>query len=447
MKKQTENSETIPATNLPEKKRVHVDKLLVQKGLGQFARNSGVSRDELRQDISSRSTDLDVNSMHLNEQMKQVEAQIAELKTEIESQNARIDELQTEITQSYQNEFGLKAGLARRRKQRELRSLLRSVDGLNVKMYQLQVGQINLRSKIKHDYLRNGSYYESSALVDASQAGVKINRGADTQDELDEAVWEKAMRIIGIDTNVLYTKEAILPLTALSSEDLAQNAASYPEMSWELDPESIQQAKNVLMSLPLIHGRDYDDQHGNEELPSRDLVPLVVVEKEQEKDDTSIQDLGGRTFALDRQLGLDQYVFMSWGWPYSDVDDNFIFISPSLLLDDRCIVTPHDVVETVQTDRLSANNIVRPKDFDNIDEYLASAVTGKDWVEIVARRLAKHIKENPDTPANLGDLNLGEIKFQGTVHQENQIGALDHSDLHVYADKTLDPINRFIKKP
>ncbi len=144
-----------------------------------------------------------------------------------------------------------------------------------------------------------------------------------------------------------------------------------------------------------------------------------------------------------RQADLDEFVFMSWGGIYADHGSFLggsryaVLIEPDLLQDPHCVVTPTDIAQHVDDgvmdrglelgDRQDARELR--------DEYFGKMVTGRDWLEIEARRIAKRVADGEISLDDLGKLSaddLGEVKFFGEVPRSAVIASLDTHDSKEY---------------
>lgn len=211
----------------------------------------------------------------------------------------------------------------------------------------------------------------------------------------------------------------------ISPEQLARNAAAYPEMSWEVDESLLANARQRLLQLPLVH-RTSAPRFGSQPVEQPWLydtpVPFSYLPSE-------IGDQHGNTLRLDEDLDLDEFVFMSWGGVF-DRTANFlagkryaVLIDPRILLDSRCVATPDDISDLVDVEEtlegLDSEDqaVVR-------EEYINKMVSGRDWLEIMARRMAKSMAEGKTLPT-IKASTLGEIKFHGQIPASAIIASLD----------------------
>lgn len=213
----------------------------------------------------------------------------------------------------------------------------------------------------------------------------------------------------------------------VSAEKLSENAAKYPEMSYEIDSQLLEQVRQKLLKLPLVHRtktRELVSGPVKTEGGFRSPVPYSWLTQ------ASNQKAAGNTHGLDLQNDLDEYVFMSWGGIYGERNSFLagsryaVLVSSDLLMDPRCVVTPLDVAGVVSGKIMDRGLVVSDWSAarDLRDEYFDKMVTGADWVEIESRRIAKRIV---DGNASIDD--LGEIKFLGEVPHSSVIASVDTS--------------------
>jgi hypothetical protein len=142
------------------------------------------------------------------------------------------------------------------------------------------------------------------------------------------------------------------------------------------------------------------------------------------------------TYLLDKQLNLDEYVFMSWGRPHSSYLEQCILIDPKILFDEACVVTPQDIADQLRSHKVSLSGVSQMSQLSIIEEaYLSTVVSGKDWLEIIARRYAKEMLENPTLIAPIELTNtftLGEIKYRREIPRWAILGIMQVSDLEEY---------------
>lgn len=215
----------------------------------------------------------------------------------------------------------------------------------------------------------------------------------------------------------------------LSAEQLDRNAAAYPEMKMDLDQAKIDQAKPMLMKLPLVH-RTRAQRLSSEPVEGHTLYDGPTPSSYL-SDDIRQHD---NTYALDEELGLDDFVFLSWGAVYPEEVSSFLagsqfamLVDATALLDSGCLVTPHDIASSV-SDRTMTEGLeaVRPVDREQVEsEYLDKIVRGCDWLEIEARRIVARSLADPTGELELTTETMGEIKYKGEIPRSRIIAVID----------------------
>jgi hypothetical protein len=216
----------------------------------------------------------------------------------------------------------------------------------------------------------------------------------------------------------------------VSPSDIVNNVQNYPEMQKELSIGqllAVQAIKDSLMSIELTHSTNAPLQS----ILAKGIHPASYDERH----------LSENTFAFDRSLGLDEYVFMHWGEfnPYSHYGVRVIGVSPKELIhSSQMIATPMDVVRYSRDIDLT-KSIVEHESHGartTMDRYFSEIVRGQDWLEIVGRRVLERVIKDDLSYQKYGHLDyphydpvtvykmhnkvhLGELKYYGTVHSEN----------------------------
>lgn len=267
----------------------------------------------------------------------------------------------------------------------------------------------------KHQY-ENQDIYFNAAIIEASKDGVNIV--TEDTDALVKATWQQDHIPEG---GHIYSPIEHLTIADISTEELEANLHSYPEMSWDIPEEEILRAKELYLSIPLTHATE-----------SRPLIEAICDKRidtgilcHKQLDDanvlsTSYSDDGikGFSFDTDKAMGLDNYVFMCSGPAYTrkvhDELASVIMINPAIQLDDACIVTPNDLLR--QTSVNSSSGIESDTHVKEFQDYRASMVSGRGWVELMARRIAKFSENNPGMQYPVDSaFTFGEIKYRGEV--------------------------------
>lgn len=238
------------------------------------------------------------------------------------------------------------------------------------------------------------------------------------------------------------------------AERIAENERRFLDSAPEVDPAALEEAKLRLSQLYLIHATDQGSYL------SGGMVPHAQ--------HTYPSDFIGYTFDFDKSLDLDKCIFFSWPLPpevYEKHAKYMLLISPSILEDERCFVTPSDIREVpdIDTDELGnpvvfadgdqspererladAHEYILDGTYDELinptypmelydgtltdeeasvirqrvigqlkNNYMDKIVSGKVWLEYVARMLIAH---GPD------GVPRGEIKFNGRVSSGEIVG-------------------------
>lgn len=206
----------------------------------------------------------------------------------------------------------------------------------------------------------------------------------------------------------------------INAEKLYQNSDNYPEMQRNLSPEQqrkIGLIKNTLLTLPLIHVTRESLPAGANIKPSNELQ----------------QDGKTNTYGLDRSLDLDKYTFFNWGLPQrSGYGTNIVLLSASILNDSDTIATPWDIGEIAYVDETPYEDLPQEKKDRYQKGYFDKMVTGKKWLEIIARRVLQSYEDGKPFYRLGGRGTLGEIKHLGQVHSDNITSQITKPDFPAY---------------
>ncbi|NCU29065.1 hypothetical protein EOM60_00440 [Candidatus Saccharibacteria bacterium] len=272
------------------------------------------------------------------------------------------------------------------------------------------------RLKAKSHYLQNQGDLYDAAIVDADEKEIRINVPAEV---IARAKW-RDKHLAENDSNFAPIEK--YNLNRITEEQLDANAKSYFDKLYRnLSPEEIEEARRVILEIPLTHFMNGDIQAIGDDTGAlhshRSLTDNNIRTKSYfDKGDDGVSTL---TFGADIAMGLDNYVFMCLGAPYmngrNDVNSKIILINPSLLLEEGCLVTPTDIMEFGE-EISDIEGISSDKALDQAEKYFRSVVRGADWVEILARRFAYWRKDNPGKPFEIKScFDLGEIKYKKMV--------------------------------
>lgn len=192
----------------------------------------------------------------------------------------------------------------------------------------------------------------------------------------------------------------------ITPTQILNNVINYPEMQRELgstDRTIIERVKAAMLQMPLVHstGRNKD------QILSLGILPFSK----------KPADFFGNSMSLDESLGLTEYTFYNWGIVEKSTGHgtNHVLVSADLLFDPRTIVTENDVFRYVFSDKSYSELDERRKEALQT-QYLGKMLAGRDWVEIMARRVYFALQGGNTHVLNMsGDCAFGEIKIFGTM--------------------------------
>lgn len=222
----------------------------------------------------------------------------------------------------------------------------------------------------------------------------------------------------------------------LTEDDIRQNVKNYQEMQYDLPEELVEDIKKRLMGLYLVHvtsSTRFSSSPVTQSTLYDEPIPYSHLFIEGEKSHKI-----HNTYKFDQDLDLDEFVFLSWGDVISDfIGGRYaILISPQLLLSSHCLVTPDDaawIIGSRELEKKGFDELGEKSKKEFTEEYLNKIVTGKDWLEIQARRIAKTVVDGmPLDKALELDTSLGEVKFLGPIPRGMIIGTLDLKDRDQY---------------
>lgn len=287
---------------------------------------------------------------------------------------------------------------------------------LNASRLNLRVNLMEKQRDARRHWQDNMSTYYNSALIEAAKEGVSIT--TDDYFALEKAQWQAANIGEGQD---LYSPVESMRIDTLTQEELERNLQQYPEMAWEFSDEELATARESITRLPLTHttqeGTLLDSFDGS---ASTGIFSFSRLQEEGLlATEFGGEGVRGFTAMLDEKMGLHRYVFMCLGSPYPNPHDagraGVAVITSDLLYDERCIVTPDDIAHLC-ADVFHGDGVEYQKDLDSLEKYRNAVVSGKGWVEILTRRVARHQRESPGVPYPIENcLTLGEIKFRDEV--------------------------------
>ncbi|MDD2656694.1 MAG: hypothetical protein PHQ18_03970 [Patescibacteria group bacterium] len=230
----------------------------------------------------------------------------------------------------------------------------------------------------------------------------------------------------------------------VSIERLVENVKNYPEMSQELtevQKERIKKIKEILEQIPLIHATSNESiAKGLTDLKPIDELPSGQI---------------GHSLESDRSLGLTKCVFFGWGLSQKGYGRFITKFSPKLLNSDNVFVTPMDIGHIEFADHKPFEDFEEERKRRIDESYFSSMVTGKDWQEIIARRMLKHIEEDNHFFPLYDLYTMGEIKHYGTVPAQQFLDSFKTSDMrahykylyeHGFSFANMEQDNRLYKK-
>lgn len=203
----------------------------------------------------------------------------------------------------------------------------------------------------------------------------------------------------------------------LDKDRLAYNVDSYdiPLIALNLGEQAaVALIRKNLLAIPLTHAT----KASANSLLEKGIIPSGHPDNPRFKNNSNI---------LDRSLGLDKFTFMHWG----AVGENN-YGSTIALLDTKTIIespqtiaTPEDITAHIFLGRRTPYEKLKPHRQRKVQEYFDGAVTGKDWVDIMAIR-ALYSMQNRPRPAYQLQMqdDLGEVKHAGILTPDMITGVI-----------------------
>ena len=293
------------------------------------------------------------------------------------------------------------------------------------------------RLKAKSHYLQNQGDLYDAAIVDADEKEIRINVDPEV---IARARWRNE-HLAENDSNFAPIEK--YNLGQITETQLDANAKSYlDKFDGDIPPEEIEEARRVILQIPLTHfmNGDVREMGGDAEtlLSHKSLIDNNIRTKGYyDKEHDGVSTL---TFGTDMAMGLDNFVFMCLGAPYpngrKDVKSRIILIKSSLLLQEKCLVTPTDIMEFGE-ELNDSRGVSSDEALNQAEEYFKSVVRGSDWVEILARRLAYWRRDNQDKPFEVEScFEFDEIKYKESVPADIIIGIIkSEKDLEEYKER------------
>ena len=217
--------------------------------------------------------------------------------------------------------------------------------------------------------------------------------------------------------------------TWTTPERLAANTDNYPELRRSLSDADLQRAQTIgkaLLALPFVHATkgSFDSY--------KELGVLPHVKARRASD--------GHTNTLDAELGLNGCSFVS----LAEVQPSLygkrqVILSSELASNENVFVTPYDVVRGIsQFSNVPWRSLDAEIKQHIHDQYVNKALTGKDWLDVVARRLLVWLHRAQN--AAEGELPLpviypsrfGEWKHLGVIEASLIVRFVDGKDESAY---------------
>ncbi len=183
----------------------------------------------------------------------------------------------------------------------------------------------------------------------------------------------------------------------------------------DADPEKVKIIKEALLKVPMVHA--------SREAFEGQIQPHVAANSEN-----------GSTFRIDQSLGLDECTFYHWGpFRFPRYGDVLYLVDPKILFDKKTFVTPGDIAGLVGVGedgddfrQWNFESIPDPN-FSNITGgYHAQLVSGPEWLDLVARKIA--MGEESAMLTQWGLQMGGEIKYHGTLPREYIVGQVESDE-------------------
>lgn len=220
----------------------------------------------------------------------------------------------------------------------------------------------------------------------------------------------------------------------IDSDKITANKANYREFDWSPDrheQEALERIRNMFL--------DIDLSHATASIPERlqrdGILPIdQLVDKGR-------YDWRSQTHTLDESLGLHRYAFFHWGAFHPTQNGRYIFPvdTREVLLSPNTIVTPRDINATMFSFMSTEASALDEDGRERLNNYLDTALSGGDWVEVIARRSLRYMQRasNRDSFPIKNHTDMGEVKYLGAVSPH-----LLGEPIDVYDEEVLHPIWR-----
>ncbi len=192
---------------------------------------------------------------------------------------------------------------------------------------------------------------------------------------------------------------------------------------------AVAMVRERLLAIPLTHAT----QSSASSLLQKGIMPASHPDNPARRNNA---------YTLDRSLGLDDFVFMHWGGvarSASPYGKTIACLDPKQLLKSpHTVVTSEDITATIFFGRRKPYDKLKPRAQRKVQEYFDQAMTGSDWIDIIAAR-ALHYMQTTRRPAyNLNHHDdLGEIKYGGIITPDMITDVIDTNSASIHAQKHM----------
>lgn len=193
----------------------------------------------------------------------------------------------------------------------------------------------------------------------------------------------------------------------------------------KIDNKELKKAKNFVDNLPLYHCINFRNFKRTPTLLKEGICSVNMLNNKKK------ENIINRTFEFDKNLGLDNYVFLGALRPYSV--DPLLLINPEILNSEETLVTPNDIItyhfphpeNSKGFKSCSSIDELLKKSNEKIKEYSDDLLIGPHFKEYFARKLAsqglKYFKEEYFSNKNMTHF---EVKVLNKIDINQIIGII-----------------------
>lgn len=203
---------------------------------------------------------------------------------------------------------------------------------------------------------------------------------------------------------------------------LESNRSRFPILDKTLSSEQesqIKLIKQVLLKLPLLHKSTREISFQESIKCSRTLGIVVA------------------TGNLDQSLGLDKFVYLSWGpIDYIRSRDRHYLVTSEILMQPNVVVTQGDITDhTFGGTHSTFKELPSKQRKSIINNYYGRMLTGQDWLELTARQVLQNHENGEKLYTTYPPLYLGEVKIFGEVNPEFRLRQADTIESRIEVTK------------